>query len=368
MNPSQTRWVFRMSERVRRHEVKSRPVFEIANDAPQKGDSQGEARRPKGSESVQSSLVSVIIPTRNRPALLMRAVHCVLGQTHRDIEVVIVIDGSDPATVAAIGSISDPRVRVFELSDNVGSANARNIGVLHANGEWVALLDDDDEWLPLKIERQLDCARHSNHKHPVVACRVIGRTPHRDYIWPRRFPRDDEPLNEYLFARNSWFRGEGHIATSTIFAERELLLSVPFTSGMSHNDDTDWFVRIGVRADVGVEFVDEPLAVWHIEETRFCVSMQNDWRRTREWLKSIRTLITPRSYSAFIATQLAGEAGREHAWTAFFPLLSDMYSCGEPKPIDLAIFLGNWAMPESLRSSIRSRLYKKISGGVALTI
>ena len=309
---------------------------------------------------METSLVTALIPTRNRATLLMRAVHSVLRQTYHNIEVVIVIDGPDPATLAALSSISDSRLRVIELAENVGSANARNIGVQHARGRWVAFLDDDDEWLPGKIERQVDRATRSALRHPIVACRVIGRTPHRDYIWPRRFPSANEPLNEYLIARNSWFRGEGHIATCAIFAERELLLSVPFTSGMSHNDDTDWFVRIGSRDDVGVEFVEEPLAIWYLEEARSCVSMQNDWQRTHVWLKSIRSLITPRSYSAFIATQLAGEAGRQHAWAAFFPLLGDMFSCGKPKPIDLAIYLGNWVMPESLRSSIRSLLYKQI--------
>ena len=308
---------------------------------------------------MESSLVSAVIPTRNRPALLMRAVRSVLEQTHRDIEIVIVIDGRDPTTVTAVSSIRDPRVRVFELTENVGSANARNIGVQHATGKWVAFLDDDDEWLPHKIEKQLDCAKCSNLTHPLVACRVIGRTPHRDYIWPRRFPKVDEPLIDYLFARNSLFRGEGHIVTSTIFAEQQLLLTVPFTRGMSHNDDTDWLVRFCTRVDAGVEFVKEPLAVWHLEEARFCVSMQSDWRRTHMWLKSIRPLITPRAYSGFIAAQLAGEAGRQRAWKAFFPLLSEMCLCGEPKPIDLALYLGNWAMPQSLRSSIRSLLYRE---------
>ena len=186
---------------------------------------------------MQSSVVTAIIPTRNRPRLLMRAVRSALSQTYRDLEIVVVIDGPDPATVAAIGSISDTRLRVVELHENVGSADARNIGVQHAKGKWVAFLDDDDEWMPEKIERQLDCARHSKFNHPVVACRVIGRTPHGDFIWPRRFPKDKEPLCEYLFARNSWFRGEGQIQTSMIFAQRQLMLTVPFTSGMRRKEE-----------------------------------------------------------------------------------------------------------------------------------
>jgi hypothetical protein len=129
---------------------------------------------------------------------------------------------------------------------------------------------------------------------------------------------------------------------------------------MSRNDDTDWYVRIGAREDIGVEFVDEPLVIWHIDTARFCVSMQHDWQHTHRWLKSIQALITRRAYAGFLATQLAGEAGRQRAWTAFFPLLSDMFRCGAPRLMDIAIYLGNWAMPESLRSPIRGLLSKKM--------
>jgi hypothetical protein len=308
---------------------------------------------------LQNEFVSAIIPTRNRARLLLRAVRSALRQSHRHLEVVVVIDGPDPATLAALGSVHDSRLRIVELPENVGSADARNMGVKEAKGEWIAFLDDDDEWLPDKIGCQLDCVRQSASPNPVAVCRVIGRTPHGDFIWPRRFPRDSEPINEYLFARSSWFRGEGQIVTSMILARRDLMLSVPFTSGMSHNDDTDWYVRMAARVDVGVEFVDEPLAIWYVGEARRCVSMQSDWRRTHAWLKGIRTLITPRAYSGFIATQLAGEAGRQHAWTAFFPLLSDMFRRGAPTPMDLALYLGNWAMPEQWRSPIRGLLCRK---------
>jgi glycosyltransferase involved in cell wall biosynthesis len=240
----------------------------------------------------------------------------------------------------------------------VGCSDARNVGVQHAKGEWVAFLDDDDEWMPEKIERQLECAGHSKFNNPVVACRVIGRTPYGDYIWPHRFPKDEEPLSEYVFVRNSWFRGEGFIQASTIFAQRQLMLTVPFNK--VRHEEADWCVRIGVREDVGVEFVDNLLSIWYVEEARPCRSnTAYDWQSTHAWLKSIQGLITRRAYAGFLATSLAGEAHRQHAWAAFFPLLSDMFRRGEPRPIDLAIYLGNWAIPESQRGRIRSILCKK---------
>ena len=144
-----------------------------------------------------------------------------------------------------------------------------------------------------------------------------------------------------------------------IFTQRELMLTVPFPNGMRRNEEAEWYMRIGVREDVGVEFVDSPLVIWYLDEARHCLSIQHDWRGTHAWLKSIQGLITRRAYAGFLATNLAGEAHRQRDWTAFFPLLIDMFRCGEPKPIDVAIFLGNWAMPESQRGRIRSILSKK---------
>jgi glycosyltransferase involved in cell wall biosynthesis len=308
---------------------------------------------------MQMPLVTTVIPTRNRHELLLRAVHSALSQTYANLEVVVVIDGPDPATEAALGAIGEERLRVVTLPQSVGGSDARNMGVQQAQGEWIAFLDDDDEWMPAKIEKQLDRALRSTSPNPVVACQVIGRTPKRDYVWPRRFPGREEALSEYLFARNTWFRGEGQIQTSMILSRRELMLSVPFTSGMPRHQDSDWYVRIATRRDVAIEFVNEPLAIWYLEENRPSIVRRSNWKCSHSWLNRVRPLITRRAYSGFIATQLAGEAAAQQAWPAFFFLLSDMFRFGKPKFLDLAIYLGNWLMPQRLRSSLRSVLARQ---------
>src|SRR5260370_12535343 len=113
-------------------------------------------------------LVSTVIPTRGRPELLLRAVRSVLAQTLREIEAVIVIDGDDPATERALEELvrEDGRVRVIALATSVGGSDARNRGVDAASGEWVAFLDDDDEWLPGKLQAQLEAVTSSTA--PVV--------------------------------------------------------------------------------------------------------------------------------------------------------------------------------------------------------
>src|SRR4051794_29614638 len=99
---------------------------------------------------MKSPMVSVVIPTRNRPNLVIRAVQSALAQSLTDIEVVVVVDGPDAATIRALSAISDSHLRVICIANSVGGAEARNIGIRESRGEFIALLDDDDVWCPEK--------------------------------------------------------------------------------------------------------------------------------------------------------------------------------------------------------------------------
>ena len=107
---------------------------------------------------MQKTLVTAVIPTRNRPELLKRAIVSVRAQTYDQIEIVVVIDGPDDATRAVLSEMCDERLRFIPLQESVGGSDARNIGVQNARSEWIAFLDDDDEWLPSKIEKQMALA------------------------------------------------------------------------------------------------------------------------------------------------------------------------------------------------------------------
>ena len=107
-------------------------------------------------EDKPRATVSVVIPTRGRPETLARAVRSVLAQTHEDFEIVVVLDGPDPATSRSLTRFRDPRLRVLALDEPHGASAARNHGLRAARGTFVGFLDDDDEWFPEKLERQLD--------------------------------------------------------------------------------------------------------------------------------------------------------------------------------------------------------------------
>jgi len=108
-----------------------------------------------------ASSVSVIIPTWNRAATVVPAIESALRQTHPPLEVLVCDDASTDDTEARVRQISDPRVRWLPGPRGGRPAIPRNRGIAAARGEWLALLDSDDEWLPDKLEAQLQAVGKS---------------------------------------------------------------------------------------------------------------------------------------------------------------------------------------------------------------
>jgi glycosyltransferase involved in cell wall biosynthesis len=112
-------------------------------------------------EVAVAGLVSVVTPTYNRAPLLPRAVQSVLGQDYRDLELLVVDDGSTDETPRVMAGFTDPRLRYTRFETNRGSGAARSEGVAQARGELVAFLDSDDCWKPGKLARMAAAlARH----------------------------------------------------------------------------------------------------------------------------------------------------------------------------------------------------------------
>lgn len=101
------------------------------------------------------TLVSVIIPCRDRETTIAEAVQSVLSQDYDPLEVIVVDDGSRDDTLGILGKLTDPRVMVLRNDGASGPSGARNFGVRHARGEWIAFQDSDDIWLPGRLSRQM---------------------------------------------------------------------------------------------------------------------------------------------------------------------------------------------------------------------
>lgn len=100
-------------------------------------------------------LVTVVVPTYNRLALVKQAIASVVAQTYNNWELIIVDDGSDDGSSEAIIAMNDTRIKVVRMLHFGNIATLRNIGVKAGSGEWLAFLDSDDIWIPQRLEIQL---------------------------------------------------------------------------------------------------------------------------------------------------------------------------------------------------------------------
>ena len=298
--------------------------------------------------------VSVVIPTFQRPQLVLRAVESVLQQTLTDLEVIVVVDGRDDATRESLGALHDPRLVVHVPGQHLGNAEARNAGVALARSRWIAFLDDDDAWLPSKLERQLPMAMGATCMHPIVSCRVLVHGQFGDMVWPRRTPEPEEDLSEYFFCRRTPFTGEGMITMTSILTSRDLLLAVPFARGLSRHVDPDWVLRASRYPGTGVDFAPggDPLVVWYMEHDRPRITTRPDWAASLEWCRQNRVLFSPRGYAAFVLHVVGSAAASQHAWHAFPMLLREAVREGVPAAVDVASHIANFCLPSVVQRRV----------------
>jgi glycosyltransferase involved in cell wall biosynthesis len=293
--------------------------------------------------------VSVVIPTRNRPGEALVAVRSALGQTFPDLEVIVVVDGPDVSTREAIEGVRDPRLRVVELDRSVGGSEARNVGARAANGRWIALLDDDDEWLPSKIASQLMLAETSAAKNVLIASRFFFREAGKpERIGPQRLPSGKHSISEYPFAPHSGFQ------TSVFLCSRQLMIDVPFTPGLSGLQDVDWFLRVMAVPDVQLMVVPEPLSIYNSPAGRATVTRRLKWETCLDWAAENRRLMTGRAYSLFIIRVCVPRAVEQNSGVkSFFKLFTACMLRGSADLELLVLFLARYFLSDQLREVFR---------------
>lgn len=266
-------------------------------------------------------LVSAVIPTRNRPESVCRAVESALAQTYTNLEVIVVIDGPDPKTVEALEALQDLRLRIVALAENVGGSEARNIGVREAKGEWIAFLDDDDEWLPEKIEKQLEVAIHLQRNYVFIASQYIELSPLGKRVLPARKYDPDQPFSDFLFCRQGLFGGTGYVQTSTWLVSKGLALASPFTPGLKRNQDVDWMLHAMSKKGAHFELITEPLIIFNSTGQAGRVSKNADWEFQYDWAIRNKEYFTQKALAYFLSTVCMDDAVRQGAIASAFPRL-----------------------------------------------
>jgi len=163
--------------------------------------------------------VSVIIPTYNRAHCVGRSIKNALDQTYRDIEILIVDDGSTDETFEAVKPFFIyPQVRYLRHKKNKGCQAARNTGIKNARGDYIAFLDSDDTWIPEKIELQLDAINKKGADRVVLTWwkRINGseqrffEKQYEGYVYPELLANDGPGFPCMLVPRE-WLRQIGFL-------------------------------------------------------------------------------------------------------------------------------------------------------------
>ena len=202
-------------------------------------------------------LVSVVLPCFNAEATLERALASIAQQNYRHLEVIAVDDGSTDRTPDILESRADVVQRVIRLPRNCGAAAARNAGLARAQGEYVAFLDADDEWLPGKLSRQvIAIAPHPRMTFVSCNARVI------DAANKSATPAFQDLLPETPGQAWKVLLADTFVWTPTVLARRASLMEVNgFDESLVIAEDQDLWIRLALLGEVG--FIDEVLAVIH---------------------------------------------------------------------------------------------------------
>ncbi|MCA1790302.1 MAG: glycosyltransferase, partial [Thioalkalivibrio sp.] len=208
--------------------------------------------------------VSVVVPTYRRSEFLERAVRSVFDQSLQTWELIVVDDNGGGTTYREQTServrpfLADPRVRYIPHATNQGGSAARNTGIREARADYVAFLDDDDEWLPDKLARQVEAFRQHDEDVALV-CTSFFRIDESKGTCTISRPRLVEPLERELLMLNVIG------PTSTVMCRRAALLAIDgFDDELPAMQDMDLFLRLALR--YRLVLVDEPLVRYHTHE------------------------------------------------------------------------------------------------------
>lgn len=207
-------------------------------------------------------IVSVIIPTFNRANLLLTAIQSVLNQTIEDFELIVVDDASTDDTQQRVAGIDDPRIRYILQEKNLGECGTRNTGLSAAQGQYIAFLDSDDEWLPNKLEKQLNVFRAAPDEVGVVYSWLQVMNDQGKVLRMRK-PNINGDVKDYLIYKNL-------IGTpSTVMIKKECVEpDLQFDTHLRCCGDWDMWLQISDHYQF--EVIPEPLTLYrdHNDDNR----------------------------------------------------------------------------------------------------
>jgi len=213
------------------------------------------------SERGAAMKVSVIILTYNRAKLLPIAINSVLVQTYQDFDIIVVDDASNDNTREVVYAIDEPRIRYIRNEVNKGESASRNIGVRACSSELITFLDDDDEWLPQKLELQIRAFEKGKKDVGLIYTGLKMVDTDSGAVLSEVKPKKSGDLSSAILTKN-WIG-----TPSSVMIKRHCINAVGlFDENIVFGPDWDMWIRISKH--YLIEFIDVPLLKYRIHNNR----------------------------------------------------------------------------------------------------
>lgn len=210
--------------------------------------------------AIPMPMVSVVVPTYNRAGLLKETLDSIFSQTFTDFELIIIDNMSDDGTESYVRGIQDPRVRYFRNPNNGIIAVSRNLGIEKSRGTYVAFCDDDDLWLPEKLEKQVEHFADEGISCVASDCIPIGEVKYFSKTLSfrnREFFRDFSYKDTLLFLNP--------VISSSVISRRDYLISL---NGFDESSDfrfiEDWELWLRLSRKGPIRILTEPLLMYRM--------------------------------------------------------------------------------------------------------
>jgi glycosyltransferase involved in cell wall biosynthesis len=240
--------------------------------------------------------VTVAIPLVDRLHLFQaHALRSALSQDGVEVDVIVVCDGSPDHVVEEVRAIADPRVRVIRHRASLGVAAARNAAIAAAQGEWIAILDDDDLWAPTKLARQVQAAAAAGAGFAYTSAVIVDETYRVRSVTSAPLPGS---LLDALLRRNVMPGGGSNLLFSRATADAV----GGFDGDLKYTSDWDMAIRLAAHAPGAA--VNETLVAWFRHSRATAPSLRNAYADLAHLRRKHATLLREREASIDVAETL----------------------------------------------------------------
>lgn len=229
--------------------------------------------------------ISIVIPTYNQSEYLQEAVESVLNQTYKNIEIIIVDDGSTDNTLGVVRSFDNNKI-IYIQQKNKGASSARNTGIKKANGEYIAFLDSDDLWLKNKLRKQIDFIKE-NPEIGLLGTGCYQMINIGKMIHKKIFPFENKILQKDLIKYNPFIQSSVMIRKN-VFDDIGL-----YDEKFKESEDYDLWLRIAQKYKIAN--LPEALITKRYYEKGLCLS--KDSKQLYFVLKAKKNAISRGQYS-----------------------------------------------------------------------